>query len=154
MDEIEIRRLVADLDTAKVDHEARAWATLRALGSEVVPYLEEAYPKASRWQRRLSLVFHAIPFARTSEAAFRLAVAALNDRSHVVRWRACGLLAYSQRRDALPALKPLLRHADARTAADARAAVDAIQERNHHLFVDRDRTGRVFWEVRQPGSDG
>lgn len=149
MNEVEIRRLVDQLDTSRLEDEQNAWMQLRLLGDAVVPYLEEAYPAKSKWQGRLSLVFHAIPYARTSEAAVRLGVAALGDRSYVVRWRACGLLAYSQRRDTLPALTALLRHSDNRTVEDAKAAVAAIKEGNHHLFVDRQRTGRVFWEVGQ-----
>lgn len=149
MDEATIRELVRKLNTARVTPEERAWEQLRTLDEAVVPFLEEAYPTTAKWQGRLSLVFHAIPFARTSESAFRLGVAALGDRSFMVRYRACGLLAYSQKREALPALKALLEHPDVRTVEDARAAVAAIEETNHHLFVDRQRTGKVFWEVRR-----
>jgi hypothetical protein len=149
MNDLEIRALVGQLDVSSVDTEQRAWAQLRSLGEQVVPYLEEAFPTTKQWQGRLSLVFHSIPFARDSEAAVRLGITALGDRSFMVRWRACGLLAYSQRRDALPALRALFTHADARTVEDAKAAVAAIESKNHHLFVDRQRTGRVFWDVRQ-----
>jgi hypothetical protein len=41
----------------------------------------------------------------------------------------------------------LLRHSDADTVADAKAAIDAIRSRNHHYFVDRSHSGRSFWEV-------
>jgi hypothetical protein len=149
VDEATIRELVRQLNTAQVALEAQAWEQLRTLDEAVVPFLEEAYPTTSKWQARLSLVFHAIPFARTSEPAFRLGVAALGDRSFMIRYRACGLLAYSGRREALPALEALLDHPDLRTVEDARAAIAAIEERNHHLFVDRQRTGQVFWEVRR-----
>jgi hypothetical protein len=149
MNDIEIRALVAQLNVSSVDAEERAWEQLRPLGERIVPFLEEAFPRTKRWQGRLSLVFHSIPFARNSEAAVRLGVTALGDRSFMVRWRACGLLAYSQRRDALQALRALFTHADARTVEDAKAAVIAIESMNHHLFVDRQRTGRVFWDVRQ-----
>lgn len=33
------------------------------------------------------------------------------------------------------------------TAEDAAAAIDAIERQNHHLFVDRDHSGRVRWSV-------
>ena len=91
-----------------------------------------------------------IKISRTSEDAFHLGIVALEDRSFMVRWRACGLLAYSQRRDALPALKQAARHEDERTQADARAAITAIKKKNHHLFVDRDRSGRVQWRIGPP----
>ena len=147
MENARIKSLIQVLTSARSEDAEKAWTELRTLGEEVVPFLEAAYPGAAKWQGRVSLVFHAIPFARTSEAAYRLGLAALQDKSTMVRYRACGLLAYSLRRDALPALRKLLRHPDARTVEDARAAITAIEAKNHHLFVDRARTGRLFWEV-------
>lgn len=47
-----------------------AWQRLREPGPAVAPYLLEAYPQARRWQGRTALVFHAIRFARVSEAAY------------------------------------------------------------------------------------
>jgi hypothetical protein len=41
----------------------------------------------------------------------------------------------------------LLGHSDAKTVEDAKAAIDAIQNGNHHNFVDRGHSGRIFWEV-------
>lgn len=149
VDRATIQALVRELTTTRTVDEEQAWEPLRTLGEGVVPYLEEAYPKVSSWQGRVALVFHSIPFARSSESAFRLGLAALQDRSFMVRYRACGLLAYSLKRDALPALRALLKHRDNRTVEDAQAAISAIEEQNHHLFVDRNRTGRVFWEVKR-----
>ena len=83
----------------------------------------------------------------SSEAAFRLGLAACGDKATLVRYRACGLLAYSLRADALPTLEAMLRHRDRRTAEDAAAAIDAIRSRNHHYFIDREHTGRIFWQV-------
>jgi hypothetical protein len=145
----EIRAHVGRLDTASVPQEQAAWAGLRDLGVAVVPYLAEAYGSFKKWQGRVSAVFHSIRYARVSEDAFRLGVGALSDKSTHVRHRACGLLAYSLRTDAIPHLEPLLRHADARTAADAKAAIDAIRRRNHHYFVDRDHSGRSRWQVNE-----
>jgi len=59
------------------------------------------------------------------------------------------LLAYSLRKDALAKLRPLLQHSDPRTREDARAAIDAIEKRNHHLYVDRDHSGRARWVVNE-----
>ncbi|HSQ30427.1 MAG TPA: hypothetical protein VLN49_11290 [Gemmatimonadaceae bacterium] len=145
----EIRRLVAAIaeDSAAA---AEAWEALRPLGAAVVPYLAEAYTKAKRWRGRVALVFHAIRHARASEAAFQLGLQALGDRSHLVRYRACMVLAYALRPEALPALRVAAAHEDERTAEDARAAIDAIEHRNHHYFVDRDHSGRSYWDVN-PG---
>jgi hypothetical protein len=86
-------------------------------------------------------------------------LAALADRSTVVRYRACGLCAYPLRQDALPGLRLLVSHKDKRTSEDAAAAIDAIEQQNHHLFVDREHSGRSFWVINegdrqqvQPGS--
>jgi hypothetical protein len=147
MDDAHIRALVARLDSSNAADEGAAWSELRPLGDAVVPYLAAAFTEARRWQQRVSLVFHAIRFARTSDPAFRLGLTALGDRSYMVRYRACGLLAYSMRREAASALEPLLTHRDARTVEDARAAIDAIARKNHHYFVDRTHSGRSFWVV-------
>jgi hypothetical protein len=149
VDEARIQALLTKLNTARSLDEEQAWEQLRTLGEKVVPHLEQAYPKMSKWQGRVSLVFHSTQFARSSESAFRLGLVALQDRSFMVRYRACGLLAYSLRREALSALKPLLKHPGHRTVEDAEAAISAIEEQNHHLFVDRDRTGQIFWNVQR-----
>lgn len=145
----EIRSRVARLDTRRGADSEAAWTELRPLREAVIPYLYEEYRRARRGELRVALVFHAIGFARTSEPAVALGLAALDDRATLVRYRACGLLAYSLRREALSKLRALLSHADQRTVADARAAIDAIEHQDHHLFVDRNHTGRVRWEVVQ-----
>jgi hypothetical protein len=75
---------------------------------------------------------------------------ALNDRAALVRHRACALLAYSLREDAIPYLEKLLTHKNNKTVADATAAIDSIKQKNAHFFIDRDHSGRVFW-VLNPG---
>ncbi|MCZ7648620.1 MAG: hypothetical protein M5U26_25730 [Planctomycetota bacterium] len=145
----EIRAQVRLMDTPVTAQADEAWGQLRELGAEVVPYLVEAYPTFRKQQGRVALVFHAIRFARVCEDAYRLGLAALNDKAAQVRYRACGLLAYAQRPEALPALKALLSHPESRTVEDAKAAIDAIQRRNHHYFVDRNHTGRSFWRVNE-----
>ena len=142
----EIRQLVGEIATSAPSAEA-AWQKLRVLGPAVAPYLKEAYPGARRWQARTALVFHAIAFARVSDAAYALGCQALGDKSYMVRYRACMLLAYSLRTEAVPALRALLQHADARTREDAARALDAIQHQNHHYFVDTQHSGRSFWVV-------
>jgi hypothetical protein len=149
MDAEVIRELVKQLDTTKSLDEERAWAQLRPLGADVVPFLAEHYVYARKWQGRASLVFHSIRYARASDAAFQLGVAALRDKATVVRYRACGLCAYSLRREAIPHLKELLIHQDRATVANAKAAIDAIRNSNHHYFIDRDHTGQSFWNVNE-----
>ena len=147
MDEAEIRQRVRALDTRYTLEEESAWEELRPLGAAVVPYLLEFFPKCRSWQGRTSLVYHAIHYARVSDAAFELGLRALADRSFAVRYRGCSLLAYSLRRDALDALRPLTEHPDQRTVEHAQAAIDAIEHQNHHWFIDRNHTGQMHWVV-------
>lgn len=150
---VDIRRLVARLDTRNTADEDSAWAALRPLGEAVVPFLLEFFPDCKTWLGRTSLVYHAIRYARTSDAAFSLGLRALSDRSFMVRYRGCAVLAYSLRPDALPPLRNLLTHRDERTVRHAAAAIDAIEGRNHHLFVDRDHSGRSRWVVNDDDRD-
>jgi hypothetical protein len=145
----EIREHVRRLDTTSAPQGEEAWGHLRDLGVAVVPHLAEAYRSFRKWQGRASLVFHSIRYGRVSDDAFRLGLEALSDKSAQVRYRACGLLAYSLRKEAIPRLQPLLRHPDARTVEDAKAAIDAIRHQNHHYFVDRDHSGRSRWQVNE-----
>jgi len=147
MDESQIKELVRRLDTSDRAQEEAAWEELRPLGAAVVPYLAAAYPSMKKREGRRAVVFHAIRHARTTEAAFQLGIAALNDRASIVRYRACCVLAYSLRTDAIPQLEKLLTHKDEKTVADVRAAIDAIKCQNHHFFVDREHSGRQFWRV-------
>ena len=149
----QIRESVAKLQSSTVSGEEEAWAALRPLGIEVVPYLLEAFPRFRNWRGRTSLVYHSIRYARTSDDAFRLGVLGTHDKSTVVRYRACGLLAYSLRKDALPELRQLLSSSDKRTVEDAKAAIDAIEHQNHHLFIDRDHSGRSHWVVNEEDRD-
>jgi hypothetical protein len=149
----QIREGVAKLQSSTVIGEEDAWAALKPLGIEVVPYLLEAFPRFRTWQGRTSLVFHAIRYARKSDEAFRLGVLGVHDKSHVVRYRACGLLAYSLRKDALVELRQLLSNPNKRTVEDARAAIHAIEQQNHHLFIDRDHSGRTRWVVNEEDRD-
>ena len=149
LSEPEIRALVGVVASGSREGEA-AWERLRSLRVGVVPYLAEAFSSGRRWQGRATLLFHAIPHARTSEAAFQLGLQALRDKSYMVRYRACMVLAYALRLEAVPALREAAEHPDRRTVEDALAALDAIEHRNHHYFVDREHSGRNFWNVN-PG---
>jgi hypothetical protein len=145
----QIRAAVKNLDTASSSAEQLAWLKLEPLGIAVVPYLAEAYPSFRKWLGRTSLVYHAIRYARSSEESFQLGLAALKDKSRVVRYRACGLLAYSLRRDAMQSLTAASNHSDSKTVEDALAAIDSIMNKNHNLFVDRSHSGGISWVVNE-----
>lgn len=96
---------------------------------------------------RLACVYYSLPFAKKSKAAFDLGVLALTDRSKEVRFRACMLLALSQKKEAIPDLRQASDKVnDAETKGNIFAAIDAILSNNQNYFVDRDHTGQVFLE--------
>lgn len=125
----------------------QAWDGLRPRGLPAPPKLVEAYRAGRSWEARATVVSHATRYARQSEPAYQLGLEALTDRSAQVRRHACGLLAYSLRRDAIRRLQPLLAHSDPMTRADAGASIAAILAQDHHLFKDRDFSGQIFWIV-------
>lgn len=152
MDDWKIRELVKSLDTASASDQEAAWVQLRPLGVDVVPFLADAFSSTKKAQGRAALVFHAIRYARISQTAFELGIRALNDKATLVRYRACGICAYSLRADAIPYLTELLKHSDPKTAVDAAAAIDAIKRKNHHYFIDRSHSGMSFWTVNPEDS--
>jgi hypothetical protein len=144
-----VREVLRRFDTAGSATRDEAWKQLPS-GRLALPFLREAFPETRRKEARISMVYEATFFARVSEDAFQLGVLGCRDRSKHVRDRACGVLAYSLRRDALPVLRPLLRANDDVTRESAEAAVDAVKHQNHHLYWDRDRPrGRTFWTVNR-----
>ena len=148
MDGEEIRVLVKSLDNTSFDAQEDPWSKLRPLGEAVVPFLVEQYPTFRRWQGRVALVYHSMSYARTREDAYQLGLLALEDKSSAVRFWAVSLLAYSLRKEALPALKAAAKK-EPKVRDDIRAAIVAIKKQNHHLFKDRGRTGRIQWVVNE-----
>jgi hypothetical protein len=138
----EVARLLSLLDGTGSDREWRAVVQLReTLGSRFPSFLRETYAKSRKAGTRASCVYHSTRYARVSDDAIALGMAAARDRSKVVRSRAILLLAYSLRKDLLPFLQTLLE--DAPHSSDVAAAIDAIENQNEHYFVDRDHSGKV-----------
>ena len=135
--------LMAKLDGRGSDDEWTAVRTLRLeLGAGFAGELLAAYKTAKSWRHRTSYVYHAMSVCTESNDAIALGELALFDKSKVVRYRACMLLAIAQRVSALPVLdEALSRGLD--SADDYRAAIDAIRHRNPNYFVDRDHSGQV-----------
>ena len=143
----EIMALVMELDNAKGGASDETWQKLQTVGADIAAYYLEAYPRFKKWQGRVELVCGVTKYSRTKDEAFRLGVLALADKAAIVRYRACGVLAYSLRRDAIPFLETLLSHPTKDTAEHAAAAIDAINHQNHNYFIDRSHTGRGFWVI-------
>jgi hypothetical protein len=135
MTDSEIAALLPLLDTTRrTEAENLYWERLRPLRDRVVPHFVRFYGEAKTWQGRALLVSKLIQYSRTHEDAYGLGVRALGDPSRHVRHKACAMLAYAQRPDALPSLQRLLTHANEHTREDAEHAIRAIQARNYRLF--------------------
>jgi hypothetical protein len=144
-----VRDVLRRFDTDDAATRDECWAQLPP-SRLALALLREAFPITRRMEARISMVYEATFFARVSEDAFQLGLLGLRDRSKHVRDRACGVLAYSLRADALPALRPLLRADDEVTRRAAEGAVDAIKHQSHHLYWDQDRPrGQTFWVVNR-----
>jgi hypothetical protein len=144
-----VRDVLRRFDTDDVAVRDECWKQLPP-NRLALPLLREAFPHTRRMEARISMVYEATFFARVSEDAFQLGLLGVRDRSKHVRDRACGVLAYSLRPDALPALRPLLRADDETTRQAAEGAVDAIKHQNHHLYWDQGwPTGQTFWVVNR-----
>ena len=154
MQDHEIRDLVNAFHTKDDAAREALWLRLREHGARVMPFLAELFPNAKWFQVRRDIAFHAIRFACESAASLSIGRMAVGDKSGVVRYRGCCVLAYSLRPDVLPVLEEHLGHADPQTVEHVRAAIDAIESGNHHYFVDRDHSGRSFWSVSGDGTDG
>ena len=145
----QIAEAVARLDVTGAEQQDEAWVQLRPLGFGIVPFLLSAFPHFRTWQGRTALVYYATRYARISDEAVELGQLALKDRSYMVRYRACGLLAYSLREDVLDPLEKACDDGRELVATSARAACNAIRAGNHHLFADRSLSGRTTWSVNK-----
>ena len=143
----EIMALVMELDNSKGGASDDTSEKLNSVGEGIVACYLEVYPRFKKWQGRVELVYRATRYSRTRDDAYRLGILALADKAAIVRYRACGLLAYSLRRDAIPFLETLLTHPTKDTAEHAAAAIDAINHQNHNYYVDRTHTCRGFWII-------
>ena len=111
----------------------------------LAPLYAEALRHIRQAPGRIHAIYWLTRYAREDPRIVDAGLHCLNDRSRLVRKEACGILAYSLRRDLIPHLQPLLKHRDPKTRAHAAAAIDAIEHQNHHYFLDTEHTGTVFW---------
>jgi len=147
--ESEIEQALAALDGRGSDAEFDAVSRLATLGDRFPALLLEKYKRSRKLGQRASCVYHATKYAKVNAAAYQLGLEALRDKSKVVRYRACLLLAVAQRRGAILSLRALVTSNLSRE--DALAAIDALEHRNHHYFVDREHSGKVTLNVSPGG---
>ena len=112
----------------------------------LVPFYVDAFPKIKSWIGRNYILYWVCRYARINPAVVNLGRFAINDRSKLVRYRACQILSYALDKESIPMLEALLTHKNEETRKDAAAAIDAIKCQNHHFFSDRAHAGNIFWE--------
>jgi hypothetical protein len=146
MQDQRVERLVQAFNTSLRPEIDAAWVVAESMRDDLLPLLAEAFPRIRKWEGRASIMRYVGKFSRESDVAFGMGVVAVRDRAYDVRHYGCALLAYSLRAEAIPTLVALLKHSDRRTVEDAKAAIDAIKNKNHCFFRDRDHSGKVRWE--------
>jgi hypothetical protein len=142
----EVRAALRRADQSSGDLIEDCWLSpaLRPLEAELLPAVIEQYRSTYHWRARATLLHNVTGLAPTHDAAVELGVEALGDRSVEVRYRACGLLAYSGHPEAAEHLGRLARAGDAQTAQYARAALEALAARDLAPFTALDAPRRRF----------
>jgi hypothetical protein len=112
----------------------------------LIPQYIEAFYRIRNWPGRMHIVHYLVRYAKKHPEIIELGLYGLKDKSRIVRYYCCAILAFAGQKQHIPFLDELTDHKNINTRRDARAALDAITNSNHHLFADRDHSGRVFWE--------
>ncbi len=142
---IVVRRLDMEKGSEAVREE------LVAYHDHALPVMLDMLPNLRSWQARNAVIYTAIKFSRRFAESRTMGVLGLGDKSVRVRQTACALAAFSLNDCFLEHLKRLIETHDDVSAVDAHAALSAIRGQNHHLFLDRNGSGRVFWNVMGSG---
>jgi hypothetical protein len=135
--------LLRQLDAARTEDERDELRV--ALRREPTAPIVDGYATLRRAEARSNVVYLLMDRARSEDDALELILGATADRARAVRRNAYRALAWSMRREALPALRAAREGCDERDREDVEAAIAAIVEHDHHLWVDRDRSGRSHW---------
>ena len=152
-----VRPVLPGMDDIVASYDRATWGPIieghyalaeRAGGlAALVPLLVMAFRKIKSFKGRKVILHFILPYVRCTREVLDIGLFALADKSRVVREDALALIAYSLDERAMPALIAHADHADQRDRDSAHAAIDAIRNRNHHLFLDRDHAGNVVWRV-------
>ena len=140
-----VQELLAILDGKGSEKEYAAISELSALSGEKFScHLLEFYKVSSKRNIRATCVYFCFDLAKTSADAKKLGLLALADKSQLVRYRACQLLAFSQDKSLLKAMELARENISKNSISDLDAAMDAIASQNQHYFKDRQHTGKIF----------
>jgi len=148
LDQTEVETLLDRLDGTGSNTEWEAALQLRSLGSDLPRLLLQRFRSARSWKVRSSCVYHAVRYSLESRDAVILGLEAIRDRSKVVRYRGAMLLAYAQDPTTVAPIRTALAEmSGTQRTDDLLAAIDAIENKNHNYFVDRDHTGKLTLTV-------
>jgi hypothetical protein len=138
------------IDGSGSEAERNAIAEIRARhGASYVDVLKELYHSSKSRKIRAACIYYCFGQAKSNKSATSLALEALADKSKIVRFRACQLLAYSLNQDILPQLKLTRSTISKDSVEDVDAVVDAIQSQNQNFFRDRTHSGKIFMTLRE-----
>jgi hypothetical protein len=128
MDDTAIREALRLTDTAVTRDLVRAWDAIAAgwSGSEIVPFIADAFGATTKARGRACQIFHVTRFARDDDRAIDLGIRALSDRASDVRARACMLLFHSRKPEVVPILRAV--KAPSTRALARRAAASMVDE--------------------------
>lgn len=149
MSDKQLNEALEAIDGSGSDSERAAIEILKKAHGENLAHLFLArFNLTKKWSRRAAFLYYSTPYSKNNAHAVQLGEEALNDRSKIVRYRACKLLAWSLSKNSLNKLKEALdNEKDESTCSHIRAAIDAIEAQNSDYFVDRNHSGMVTMNV-------
>lgn len=103
----EIGEALEETDTDDRRQIYLAWCRLGACRHEIVARVAAAFAATKHARGRESHVYFVTPYALFDDATVELGVRALADRRKEVRYRACGLLAHSRRKEVVRDLRAI-----------------------------------------------
>lgn len=113
----------------------------------LVDLYTQAFYKIRNFPARREIAYWAGRYVKNNEKVYDMAIFGLNDKSYMVRYHCCGIIAFSQRSDALPHLNKIKDHKNSQTREDIAATIDSIQNKNHNYFLDRNHTGKLHFDL-------
>jgi hypothetical protein len=141
MNSIALNLLLDKINGSGNDEEISAVSELdKHLGAQLAVHLLDRFKNAKKCKARDGFAWYSIRYRHTP-AALELGLLAIKDKSTGVRIGGCLLLACIQSDAALPDLYAALELQADDKKHDFLAAIDAIESKNPHYFVDRQHTG-------------
>jgi len=149
MHDEEITRALDAIDGSGSETERAALERLKKEHGEIlIQIFLDHFKQTKKWARRAAFLYYSTPYSKHNAYAVRLGEQGLKDKSKIVRYRACKLLAWSLSKKSLNKLQEALdNERDHQTFSHIKAAIDAIASQNSDYFVDRNHSGIITMNV-------